>query len=68
MFILESLFKIKKDGLYSVLVNVKICGGVGEKMYVNVNGEEKKYVVLGVVDFFMIVKCMLYDISKLKVL
>lgn len=68
MFILESLFKIKKDGLYSALVNVKICGVVGEKTYVNVNGEEKKYVVLGVVDFFMIAKCTLYDISKLKVL
>lgn len=61
---LESLFKTKKDGP----VNVKICGVAGEKTYVNANGEEKKFAVLGVADSSMIAKCTLYDTSKLKVL
>lgn len=65
---LESLFKTKKDGPYSAPVNVKICGVAGEKSYVNANGEEKKYAVLGVADSSMIAKCTLYDTSKLKVL
>eukprot|EP00105_Crassostrea_gigas_P017753 XP_011435649.1 PREDICTED: uncharacterized protein LOC105334049 [Crassostrea gigas] len=39
-----------------------------EKTYVNANGEEKKYAVLGVADSSMIAKCTLYDTSKLKVL
>lgn len=65
---LESLFKTNKDGPYSAPVNVKICGVAGEKTYVNANGEEKKYAVLGVADSSMIAKCTLYDTSKLKVL
>lgn len=40
----------------------------GEKAYVNANGEEKKFAVLGVADSSMIAKCTLYDTSKLKVL
>lgn len=63
----ESLFKTKKDGPYSAPVNEKICGVAGET-YVNTNGEEKKFAVLGVADSYMIAKCMLYDTSKLKVL
>lgn len=65
---LESLFKTKQDGPYSAPVKVKICGVAGKKAYVNANGEEKKFAVLGVADSSMIAKCTLYDTSKFKVL
>ena len=63
---LQALFKMKREGPYVPPISVKICGVSREKEYVNANGEEKKFVILGVADATMAVKCTLYDMTKLK--
>lgn len=63
---LQALFKMKREGPYVPPISVKICAISRQKEYVNADGEEKKYLILGIADTTMAAKCTLYDLTKVK--
>lgn len=63
---LEQLFKMKREGPYTPPIKVKVGGVSRQREYTNSNGEEKKYVILGLADNTMAVKATLYDTTKME--
>lgn len=63
---LQALFKMKREGPYVPPISVKICAILRQKEYVNADGKEKKYLILGIADTTMAAKCTLYDLTKVK--
>lgn len=57
---------MKREGPYMPPISVKICAISRQKEYVNADGEDKKYLILGIADTTMAAKCTLYDLTKVK--
>ncbi|KAK3108261.1 hypothetical protein FSP39_004350 [Pinctada imbricata] len=63
---LEEALKNAKGAPYRKPIIAVVCGVSDPITYKKESGEEKQLVTIGLADHSTIVKCLLYDISKLK--
>lgn len=47
---LQALLKMKREGPYVSPISVKFCAILRQREYVNADGGEKKYLILGIAD------------------